>query len=132
MHKAVFTAKLDNLEPMLDFIEQIAKEIGFDTSRLNQIRLASEEALVNIINYAYPDKRGNIEIACVKDEKRLLLEIIDCGIPFNPLLLPEPDIKSPMEKRKIGGLGIYLVRSIMDSVDYRRNENRNILTLTKS
>ncbi len=131
MHKTAFAAKLDNLEPMLDFIEQSAKEMGFDEKKLNQVRLASEEALVNVINYAYPDKRGNIEIACVKDEKRLLLEIIDWGIPFNPLLLPEPDIKSPMEKRKIGGLGIYLVRSIMDIVDYRRDENRNILTLIK-
>lgn len=131
MRKAVFTAKLENLEPMLDFIEQGGKELGFDVRKLNQVRLASEEALVNVINYAYPDKCGNIEIAYVKDDKGFLLEIIDWGTPFNPLLLPEPDIKSPMENRKIGGLGIYMVRSIMDRVDYRRDEDKNVLTLVK-
>jgi anti-sigma regulatory factor (Ser/Thr protein kinase) len=131
MHKAVFAARLDNLETMLDFIEQSVKEVGFDAKKSNEVRLASEEVLVNVINYAYPDKQGNIEIACTADDKRLLLEIVDWGIPFNPLLLLEPDIKSPMEKRKIGGLGIYMVRSIMDRVDYRRDEDKNILTLTK-
>jgi anti-sigma regulatory factor (Ser/Thr protein kinase) len=131
MRKAIFAAKLDNLEPMLDFIEQSVKEIGFDVKKSNEVRLASEEALVNVINYAYPDKHGDIEISCTTDDKRLFLEIVDWGVPFNPLLLPEPDIKSPMEQRKIGGLGIYMVRSIMDRVDYRRDENRNILTLIK-
>ena len=131
MHKAVFAARLDNLETMLDFIEHSVKEVGFDAKKSNEVRLASEEVLVNVINYAYPDKQGNIEIACTADDKRLLLEIVDWGIPFNPLLLLEPDIKSPMEKRKIGGLGIYMVRSIMDRVDYRRDEDKNILTLTK-
>jgi anti-sigma regulatory factor (Ser/Thr protein kinase) len=131
MPRISFAAKLENLEPMLDFIEHGARELGFDARKLSQVRLASEEALVNVINYAYPNKCGNIEIACVKDEKGLLLEIIDWGIPFNPLLLPEPDIKSPMENRKIGGLGIYMVRSIMDRVDYRREEDKNVLTLIK-
>jgi anti-sigma regulatory factor (Ser/Thr protein kinase) len=131
MHKAVFAARLDNLEAMLDFIGQDAKELGFDLKKLNQVRLASEEALVNVINYAYPDKQGNIEISSDKYERQLVLEIADWGIPFNPLLLPEPDIESPVEKRKIGGLGIYLVRSIMDKVDYRRDEDKNVLTLVK-
>lgn len=131
MRKAVFVAKLDNLEPMLDFVEQSAKELGFDEKKLNQVRLASEEALVNVINYAYQEKHGDIEISCTSDDKRLLLEIVDWGIPFNPLSLPEPDITSPMEERKIGGLGIFLVRSIMDKVDYRRDEDKNVLTLIK-
>lgn len=132
MPKIVFAAKLENLEPMLDFIEQRAKGLGFDAKKLNGIRLASEEALVNVINYAYPDKQGSMEIAYdSKDDKRLVVEIIDWGIPFNPLLMPEPDIESPVERRKIGGLGIYLARSIMDEVSYRREEDRNILTLIK-
>jgi len=131
MRKAVFAAKLDNLEPMLDFIEQSARAIGFDTRKSNQIRLASEEALVNVINYAYPDKQGDIEITCNTDDKRLLLEIVDRGIPFDPLSLPEPDITLPMEKRKIGGLGIFLVRSIMDEVRYRREGNQNVFTMVK-
>ena len=132
MRKIAFAAVLENLEPMLDFIEQGAQELKFDARELNRIRLASEEALVNVINYAYPDKNGSVEIIYeIKDGKKLILEIIDSGVPFNPLSMPEPDIKSPMENRKIGGLGIFLVRSIMDELNYRREEGRNILTLTK-
>jgi serine/threonine-protein kinase RsbW len=133
MPKKVFAAVLENLEPMLDFITQEAKRLNFDGKKLSQIRLASEEALVNVINYAYPDKGGNIEITCdIEDNQRLVVVIIDWGISFNPLNMPEPDIKSPVEKRQIGGLGIYLVRSIMDEVNYRREGNQNILTFVKN
>jgi len=132
MPKLTYTATLENLEPMLDFLEQGAKELGFDARELNRIRLASEEVLVNVINYAYPDKNGSVEIIYdIQDGNRLVVEIIDSGVPFNPLLMPEPDIESPVENRKIGGLGIYLVRSIMDELSYRREAGRNILTLIK-
>ena len=132
MPKSIYSATLENLEPMLDFIEQGAKEIEFDARVLTRIRLASEEALVNVINYAYRDKQGSLEIIYdIKDGKRLVVSIIDSGAPFDPLSMPEPDITSPMEKRKIGGLGIYLVRSIMDEVSYRREKGKNILTLVK-
>jgi len=88
--------------------------------------------LVNVINYAYPDKYGNIEITYeVKEDKRFVVEIVDWGIPFDPLSLPKPDVEAPMEKRKVGGLGVYLIRTIMDEVNYRRDQNRNILTLAK-
>lgn len=133
MPRSTFTATLDGLEAMLDFILQGARELGFDARESNRIRLASEEALVNVINYAYPDKNGSVEITYDVDEgRRLVVEIVDSGVAFNPLLAPEPDIESPPENRKIGGLGIYLVRSIMDDLSYRRDEGRNILTLTKS
>lgn len=132
MGRAVFAARLDNLELMLDFIERNAKETGFDARKTRQVRLASEEALVNVINYAYPGQSGEVEITCSTEDRRLLLEIADSGIPFNPLLSPDPDISAPMEERKIGGLGIYMVRSIMDTVEYRREQDKNILTLTKS
>ncbi|MFC2019223.1 ATP-binding protein [Chloroflexota bacterium] len=132
MPRIRIAAKLENLEPMLAFIDQGAGKLGFDATKLNRMRLASEETLVNIINYAYPDKYGNIEITYeVKENKRFVVEIIDWGIPFDPLSLPKPDIKAPLEKRKVGGLGIYLTRTIMDEVNYRRDQDRNILTLTK-
>lgn len=132
MPRIQLAAKLENLEPMLAFIKQGAKKLGFDATKLNRMHLASEEALVNVINYAYPDKYGNIEITYeVKEDKRFVVEIIDWGIPFDPLSLPKPDVEAPIEKRKVGGLGIYLIRTIMDEVNYRRDQNRNILTLTK-
>jgi len=132
MPRIQLAAKLENLEPMLAFVEQGAKKLGFDANKLNRMHLASEEALVNVINYAYPNKYGNIEITYeVKEDKRFVVEIVDWGIPFDPLSLPKPDVEAPIEKRKVGGLGVYLIRTIMDEVSYRREQDRNILTLTK-
>jgi serine/threonine-protein kinase RsbW len=132
MERIVLAAKIENLESMLEFITAQARTLGFDDKRINQIQLASEELLINIINYAYPDKNGEIEITCrPKQAKGLEVEIADSGIPFNPLTQPQPDINAPLEDRKIGGLGIHLVRNTMDGVNYKRQGGRNILTFIK-
>ncbi|MCM8781316.1 MAG: SpoIIE family protein phosphatase [Candidatus Omnitrophica bacterium] len=132
MEKIIFPAKLENLDSMLSFVIDKAKSIGFKDKQLNQIRLAAEEALVNIVNYAYPDKNGDIEITFASNEDNdFVLEIADYGIAFDPLSKPQPDLNAPLEKRNIGGLGIYLLRKIMDEVRYRRENNRNILTFVK-
>ena len=130
MEKITVPAKLENLEAMIDFILDGAKECGFDNKKIYLIRLCSEEALMNVISYAYPDEDGKIEITYnIKEGKQFVIKIIDWGVPFDPLALPEPDIDAPMEDRDIGGLGIYLIRENMDEVDYRRDKDRNILTL---
>ena len=133
MAKKVVRARLENLSEAINFIKEEAESIGFDDKKISQIRLASEEVLVNIINYAYPDKDGNIEITCTsKDNTALEVKIADWGIPFDPLAQPEPDINASMKERKIGGLGIYLVRNVMDEVDYKRDQDRNILSFIKN
>ena len=117
---------------MVGFIGDCAEKQGFDQKTIHQIHLACEEALVNVIHYAYPDGYGNIEITYdLNEEKGFVIEIIDRGIPFNPLSLPEPDIGASIEDRTIGGLGIYMMRNIMDEVTYKREQGRNILTLIK-
>ena len=132
MNKKSFPARLENLEPMLDFLTEISKKHGVDTKKANQIRLAAEEVLINIINYAYLNNEGNIEVDyTITEGMALKIEISDSGIPFNPLALPEPDISVPIEKRKIGGLGIHLIRNIIDKVSYKREHDKNILTLIK-
>lgn len=136
MAEFTFSAKLENLESMLDFIKEGVEKLDFDAKVINQIRIASEEALVNVISYAYPDGAGNIEISCnaeddSKEGKRLTIQIVDWGIAFNPLALPEPDINSPIEERRIGGLGIYMMRNIMDEIHYKRDGDKNILILVK-
>jgi serine/threonine-protein kinase RsbW len=132
MAKKVIPAKLENLEEAINFIKEGARSLGFDDRKISQIQLASEEVLVNIINYAYAGKDGNIEITYTpKNSKALEIEIVDWGIPFNLLEQPSPDISAPIENRKIGGLGIYLVRNTMDEVNYKRYEDRNSLTLIK-
>lgn len=129
----LFPAKIENLEPMQAYIEEEAKKQGFDNKKLNQLRLCCEEVLVNIINYAYQDKSGDIEIACrPKENNSLEIEIADWGFEFDPLKMQEPDINAPIEERKIGGLGVFLVRKLMDKVSYKREGGRNVLTITKN
>ncbi|MBI4651633.1 ATP-binding protein [Candidatus Desantisbacteria bacterium] len=116
---------------MIQFIFDGAKKVGFDDAALNQIHLASEEVLINIINYAYPDKPGDIEISYEIENGQIIIEISDSGLPFDPLKKPDPDITLSLEERDIGGLGIFLTKKIMNEVIYRRENNKNILTMIK-
>ncbi len=132
MSKLTLPAVLKNLDPLMAFITDAAKNRGFDEKKLFHIKLAAEEILVNVINYAYRGEPGDIEVRVdFREDESLVVEIVDRGIAFDPLSLPEPDINAPMEKRRIGGLGIFLVRKLMDEVSYRREEERNILTFIK-
>ena len=132
MNRILLPAKLVNLEKLLDFIKEATEKHGLNSKNVRQILLASEEAIVNVINYAYPEKMGDIEITHdVMDNGKLVIEIIDWGVPFDPTLIKEPDINASLEDRKVGGLGIYMIRRIMDEVTYKREGNRNILKLIK-
>ena len=132
MKQLILPAVLKNLEAMMALITDEAKSLGFDEKKLYHIKLAAEEVLVNIINYAYPDKHGDIELTVsTRGHDGIEVVVVDRGIVFDPLSLPEPDIHASMEKRKIGGLGVFLVRKLMDEVTYRREEDRNILTFVK-
>jgi anti-sigma regulatory factor (Ser/Thr protein kinase) len=127
----VFEARIDRLESMFAFIREAARRQGFDDAAAGRIQLACEEALVNVINYAYPEKTGTLSIECANEPGRLVITISDAGVAFDPLTLPEPDINAPIEQRKVGGLGIFMMRRIMDTVTYRREGDRNVLTLEK-
>ncbi len=122
---------MENLEKMFGFIREAAGRQGFAAEMIDKIQLACEEALVNVINYAYPGKEGELEITCFNSESFLEIGINDSGIPFNPLSLPDPDIHAPIEARRIGGLGIFMMKKIMDEVRYKRENERNMLTLVK-
>ena len=132
MAKIILPAELENLELMIRFIKNSAEKRGFSSKEMNRIQLAVEEVLVNIISHAYPDDSGDIEITYyIREDKGLVVEVVDWGIPFDPLSVPEPDIEASLEDREIGGLGIHIMRNIMDEVYYERAEHRNILTLVK-
>jgi anti-sigma regulatory factor (Ser/Thr protein kinase) len=110
-----------------------ARQQGFDQKRIKEIELATEEAIANILNYAYRDAIGDIEITCkTKNNEKFIIEIVDSGIPFNPLSVDDPDIRADLSEREVGGLGVFLMRKLMDDVHYRRDENKNILTLIVS
>ena len=133
MADIIMPANMENFDKLMDFIQVEAENAGFDKKPVNKIRLACEEIIINVINYAYPDKEGDIEIKCNsnKDDSGFFIKIIDWGAPFNPLSKPEPDINAPADEREIGGLGIFLVRKVIDKFDYTREGNSNILTLFK-
>lgn len=128
-----FAATLDQLYEMLGFIRGYSQQAGFNESVVSKIELACEEALVNIINYGYPDYRGNIEIICQPPENKGIKIIIkDRGIPFNPLTIQHKfDIHAPLEARSCGGYGVFFILKLMDNVSYNRIDNCNVLTLIK-
>ena len=124
-------ATSDQLGRVLKEVCAFALQSGASEEKIGQIELVLEEILVNIINYAYPQKPGTIEIRYqLLQTSQLKLEIIDNGIPFDPLSIPEADTEAPLEERPIGGLGIFLVRNIAESVDYQRQFGKNVLTVS--
>ena len=130
----VFSAELDKLYDMLDFIRMQALDAGFDPCYVNKIELATEEVLVNIISYGYPNgEHGKIEIECsLSDNFDLEIIIKDKGIPYNPLKAQtERDSKANLDERSVGGYGIFFILNLMDEVMYKREENSNVLTLKK-
>ncbi len=115
------------------FIETIATENGLDHSLTMELNLAVEEAVVNVMEYAYPQgETGEVTIEVSLADDLLDINIIDSGAPFDPTQKSDPDTSLPVEERSIGGLGIFLVRQVMDTVSYRRDDGKNILTFTKN
>ncbi|MCX5812515.1 MAG: ATP-binding protein [Proteobacteria bacterium] len=126
-------AKLENLDRLIEFVSVSANEQGIEQKRIIEIEISTEEALVNIFNYAYQDMDGDVSVVCKSDDNdKFMIEIEDSGIPFNVLSLKEPDTALDISERKIGGLGIFLMRKLMDDIQYRREEDRNVLTIVVS
>lgn len=128
-----FPASLDKLYDMLRFVNEQVQSTGFDVDQSAKIELAIEEALVNIISYGYPSRRGTVEIECRQaDPSAMVIVLLDHGIPYNPLNCITPaDPDAPVELQTAGGYGILLIKKLMDHVDYRRENNCNVLTLIK-
>lgn len=123
-------ARIENMELLVQFISNNAKKLGFSSKRIKEIELATEEALVNVINYAYPDHQGDIKVTCVRHAtKSFAIKIEDTGIAFDMLSLKDPDISAGISDREIGGLGVFLIRKLMDEVHYHREKDKNILNL---
>jgi anti-sigma regulatory factor (Ser/Thr protein kinase) len=108
-----------------------AAEADFSPSRVREIELIVEEVLVNICRHAYGELSGQVQVNCARDNaRRLLLEVIDQGRPFNMMEMSPPDLESDVEHRPVGGLGISLIRALANEVSYRRESGRNVLCLT--
>ena len=127
-----FTASLENLENTTSFVlQEIPNDDKYDILK-NQIELICEEVFVNICNYGYEDNNGNVTINVSTDEKGITFSFIDSGKEFNPLQKENPNTNLPLKERQIGGLGIFMVKKLADSISYEYKNKKNILTIVKN
>ncbi|MCQ2267652.1 MAG: ATP-binding protein [Bacteroidaceae bacterium] len=130
--KIKISNQLSELEKLFLFTQELQEKLELAPDVVFNLNLSLEEAMTNVILYAYPNGTGYIELGVNATEDNLLFTLQDQGIPFNPLTeAPEADITSPAEEREIGGLGIFLIRQLMDLVEYERSGESNILRMTK-
>jgi sigma-B regulation protein RsbU (phosphoserine phosphatase) len=124
---------IHEVSKLSSFMKSVTEKINLEASLSRQLRLAVEEAVVNVIDYAYPnEKDGEVEVCMMFNGQSLKIIITDSGVPFDPTAKEKADTTLSAEDRQIGGLGILLVRELMDSINYEREEGKNILTLTKT
>jgi anti-sigma regulatory factor (Ser/Thr protein kinase) len=133
MSKVIFDANFDNLDEIREIVGEAARQIGFSDKEIYAIQLAADEASSNIIEHAYAGiKGGKLEIDVSTSDNELKIVMRDRGKSFDPSSVPEPNVKADLSERKIGGLGMYLMRKLMDEVAYESSpDSGNILTMIK-
>ena len=132
MQSVQFTAKFEFLDEIREFVGDIARAGGFGAKDVYNIQLAADEAASNIIEHAYEGvSNGLMELSCGVSGNVITIILVDHGESFDPSAIPLPDLKADLSERKIGGLGIFLMRKLMDEVHYEIKPKGNILTMTK-
>ena len=134
MQTLQFAAKFESLDEIRDFVGSMARSGGFSDKDIYNIQLASDEAASNIIEHAYENiSDGVLEISCGVTGDVITIVLVDHGESFDPSHVPAPNVNADLSERQIGGLGLYLMRKLMDEVHYEADtrNNRNTLTLIK-
>jgi len=133
MEKTIILANdISEIGRLYEFIEEIGSEFSLSPEIVFNLNLVLEEAVVNIINYAYPkEEHQSIYLSARLHEGSIILVLTDTGKEFDPTAAPEADVTLSADDRQIGGLGIFLIRQIMNEVRYERIEGKNVLTLEK-
>ena len=132
MKRLTLPNDIETIPQLNEFIDGFCEERGIDFDITMRLNLAIEEAVVNVMSYAYPKGTvGNVDIEVEADEDYITFVIRDSGVPFDPTQKEDPDIDLNPSERQIGGLGIYIVKNIMNEVTYQRLEGKNLLTMTK-
>ncbi len=124
-------ADFECLKDIAVFVDQALEKWDMTDEARGEFCMAIDEIITNIILYGYPDRKGKISITLTKSEDFITAEISDQGIPFDPTRQPAPDITAPLDERPVGGLGIHLVRNMVDDFRYNRSDNSNYMVLTK-
>lgn len=122
-------ATMENLESFRLFVQRLLQPLNLAQELVFKVELVLEEAVTNVIHYAYPEASGEAEVGiAVEVDKGFCLRVKDWGVPFNPLERPAPNMCEEVSERQVGGLGIYLIRHLVDHLDYQRQEGANTLT----
>lgn len=131
MTELTLPAKTENLDEVLDFVNQQLEAQGCSMRAQLELDIAIEELFVNIANYAYIPEEGSVTIQVEFKGDMVSVIFIDGGTPYSPWEREDPDITLSAEERKIGGLGVYMVKKSMNHVDYIHQDGKNILTIQK-
>lgn len=133
MEKRIFKADTNELEALFDYSTLLLEKLSFTHHDIIMINTALEEVFVNVAHYAYEnnDENAVVEVFLDNDQKKVTFIFCDNGKPFDPLNKEDPNITADSHEREIGGLGIYMVKKIMDETTYEYKDNHNVLTLVK-
>jgi anti-sigma regulatory factor (Ser/Thr protein kinase) len=124
--------KRHEIERLSRLVEEFSEANGLATDDINAVNLLLDEIVINIVSHAYDDTlEHQITVSLALESDVLSIRVEDDGRPFNPLEAPEPNLDLPIEERPVGGLGIYIARSIADQMQYQREDGRNVLTIKK-
>lgn len=134
MSEITVLAIIEKMDTVMQFVDQHLEAAHCSEKVIGQVELAVEEIYTNITNYAYHPEHGTARIRCeIKGEPlQIIIDFFDEGKPYNPLEREMPDVNAGIDEREIGGLGIFLVRKMMDEVEYQFVDGKNILTIRKN
>jgi serine/threonine-protein kinase RsbW len=124
-------ASVDELSALRQFIRRQGAQAGADPSAVADLVQAVDESVTNTIVHGYRGNGGTVEVEVERSGKSLVVRLRDQAPPFDPTLVPTPDIRAPLEHRPLGGMGIFLTRELTDAVTYQRTRDGNELTLVK-
>ena len=133
MSELKIEAKVENLKQVLSFVDGFLERLNCPLRTQMRLDVVVEELFVNIASYAYAFGTGDatIRVETTDDPPVFSVTFIDSGVPYDPLKKTDPDVSLSAEDREIGGLGIFLVKKIMDGVEYKRDGQKNVLTVVK-
>ena len=134
----VLAARFESLDRVRDFVGEQAEQSGLEPAAVYAVQLAVDEAFSNIIEHAYGGESDEkVECTTQVTRNELIITLLDCGNPFNPESVPDPDLEAALEEREIGGLGLYFIRQLMDDVEFtfvhdsEKNKACNLLRMVK-
>ena len=132
MKELIVSAVREKLSEVQEFVEDFLQKAGFQNKQIIQINIAVEEIYINIASYSYNPDVGLVTISCTNKGDKVIIEFADSGRQYNPLARQDPDVSKPWAERDIGGLGVFMVKKLMDQISYRYENGRNILIIEKT